>query len=357
MQPTSPDAVPSQPRRSLLAGAALLVSLLAVALTPPSALAGTQTFADPAGDATGGAPDVTDVSVTPSADGTAYSVAVNLPGAAYTSDFFLYLYIDTTGDNVAEYLVRLLGSDNRIELNRWNGSGWTPFTASILEGTSSLAPETIRFGRADVGGAQSFHLWLQAWKYVAGSQPACCFDYAGVFAYAAPTAEGGTGGGTGGGTSGTSTRTLPPLPPPPPFEAPSGSLPTGGPGQGGSGQGGSGQPAGPADKQAGAGTAKGGDSQTGAAAAVKAIVPSLRAGRRFAVDVRVQGTLQSPGRVVCRVTVSRKQVSAGAAKVVDGRAACVLRLPAGTRGKLARIAVEVRTGDKVSRTILVRRIR
>jgi hypothetical protein len=369
MNPTSFDARPAvSSLRALLAGAALLASFLAILLTPTQAFAGTQSFSDPAGDASGGAPDVTDVSVTPSADGTAYSVAVSMSGAAYTSDFFLYLYVDTTGDNVAEYLVRLLGNDNRIELNRWSGSAWTPFTASILEGTSSLTPETIKFGRADIGGAQSFHFWLQAWKYVAGSQPACCFDYAGVFAYAAPSTDGGTsgtGGGAGGGTGGgTPTRTLPPPPPPPPFEAPGGSLPTGsaqgGSGQAGSGQAGSGQGGVSSDKPSTDGTATGGDAKTATAASVKATVPaSIRAGRRFAVDVRVTGTSQSAqsGRVACSVTVSGKRLSPGSATLRDGRAACVLRLPAAARGKVARIVVDVTTGDIVKRTILVRRVR
>src|SRR5207247_163444 len=81
-------------------------------------------------------------------------------------------------------------------------------------------------GRADIGGAQSFHFWLQAWNYVQGSQPACCFDYAGVFAYA--TSGSGSGGGsTGSGSGSTGGAGTGALPPPPPFEAP-GSAPGGG---------------------------------------------------------------------------------------------------------------------------------
>jgi hypothetical protein len=326
---------------------------------PAGALASAQSYSDPAGDAPGGAPDITDVSVTPSADGSAYSFAVNLNGAAYTSDFFLYLYVDTTGDNVAEYLVRLLGNENRIEANRWNGSAWAPFTASILEGTSSLSPETIRLGVADLGGAQSFHFWLQAWKYAASSQPACCFDYAGVFAYAAIATGGGSGGSGGGsGGGGTSTRTLPPPPPPPPFETPAGAPGGATSSQGGTNQAaGTNQPAGTASKPAEQ-TKENGAQAEATTAVMKATVPALlRAGRRFAVAVRVESGSHPVGRVACRVTLSGKRASAGSATLAEGRAACVLRVPAGSRGRLARISVEVTTGGRTLRAILLRRVR
>lgn len=333
--------------RLIVAGAAVVASLVATLLAPTPSLAGTQTFSDPAGDAAAGVPDVTTISITPSADGTAYSIAVNLNGGVYASDFFLDVYIDTTGDNVAEYLVRLLGNENRIEIDRWDGSAWNPFTASILEGTSTLTPETIKLGRADIGGAQSFHFWLKAWKFAVGSQPACCFDYAGVFAY--PTSDSGSGGS---GSGGTSTRTLPPPPPPPPFEGPGGAPNAGD--DSGSGHTDPSKPSDQNDKVSKDDTTSDHTSEQ-AVVSIEATAPkNIRANRRFTVDVLLHGA--TSGRVVCTVTVAGTRVGRVSATIRDGRSSCTLRLPAGARGKLARIAVDATAGAQTAHTTLRRRV-
>jgi hypothetical protein len=306
-------------------------------------------YTDPSGDNPGNSPDITSVTVSTNDAATAYTFRIEMPNySGLTSDVFIDIYIDSDRDGRANYLIRLYGSENRIEIDAWNGSGWSPFVASFLQGTSAF-PEVIDVGRSDIGGTGSFWFWTRGWKYIANSSPACCYDNApdaGAWEYrlstgtttattTTATTTTATTTATPGGTSGSATTTSrrPPLPPRP-GAAPSGPPPPGVTRSGGN----AGVPTGPVNPANPSGSAPAPRTTPSAPKSdVKLVVESFtlspkrpRVGRvtaRLRIIRDDTGSRIPDGVVSCRAVLGKRHLQSLLQKFVRDVAMCQWRLP------------------------------
>jgi hypothetical protein len=148
-----------------------------------------QTYTDPAGDATGGAPDVTNVAV---ANDGAGKITFDITTAGLPApDTFVDMPLDadsnpSTGDDGIDYDFVLQGSTGLGLLLRWNGSDYVPHT--VASARASYANGVVHFevNKADIGNTNAFVFWVAALKVsgtsVAGFDDAP--DGTGVYSYA-----------------------------------------------------------------------------------------------------------------------------------------------------------------------------
>lgn len=130
------------------------------------------TYADPFGDATGGAPDVTATRVTNDASGNiTFSASVSGMPAP---EAYVDLWIDSdrngaTGDEGVEYNVFFDGSDNRMYAERWNGSAWVEWSPASGRAGYQNGVWTVILNRSDLGGTSALDFYFIASKF-AGQQ-------------------------------------------------------------------------------------------------------------------------------------------------------------------------------------------
>jgi hypothetical protein len=319
------------------------------------ASASAASFTDPTGDNPGNAPDITYVTVGGNDASTIYTFQIGMPNyAGLAAGIFVDVYIDSDESGKADYLIRVNGDTNQIEIDYWNGSAWTAFTASLLQGTGAF-PEVISVGRSDFGNTAGFWFWTRAWKYISGSSPACCYDGApdgGVWEYrlSTTTAPGGTTTAPGGTTTtapgGTTTARRAP-PPPRPGGAPQGERPPGVPKQGNAGLVPT-SPANPSNPSARAPSPRAAKSapKSRVKLDVEAFTVSPRrpqAGRMTAKMFVVRddtGARIPAGIVGCTATIRKAQLRPLVHRFVRGAVTCVWLLPRGSRG--ARLVGSVR---------------
>jgi hypothetical protein len=150
----------------------LIVAALAAALLIVQGAAADQTYSDPAGDATGGAPDVTNVAVANDGAGkiTFDITTTGLPAP----DTFVDMPIDSdsnpnTGDDGIDYDFILQGSTGTGVLLRWNGSDYVPHV--VPSARVSFASGVVHFevNRADIGNTSGFVFWVSALKVSSGN--------------------------------------------------------------------------------------------------------------------------------------------------------------------------------------------
>jgi hypothetical protein len=315
-------------------------------------------FTDPSGDNPGNAPDITDVTVSANDVSTIYTFRIGMPNyTGLAAGVFVDVYIDSDESGKADYLIRVNGNTNQIEIDYWNGSAWTAFTASLLQGTAAF-PEVIDVGRSDLGNTGGFWFWTRAWKYISGSSPACCYDGApdgGVWEYRLGTASGTTTGPAGttttpGGTTtapaGTTTARRAP-PPPRPGGAPEGERPPGVPKQGNAGLVPT-SPANPSNPSAPAPSPRA--AKSAPKSRVKLDVEAFtvsprrpRAGRMTAKMFVVRddtGARIPAGVVGCAATIRKTQLRPLVHRFVRGAVTCVWLVPRGSHG--ARLLGSVR---------------
>jgi hypothetical protein len=145
----------------------LIVAVLATALLVVQGAAADQTYTDPAGDATGGAPDVTNVAV---ANDGAGKITFDITTAGLPApDTFVDMPIDSdsnpnTGDDGIDYDFILQGSTGSGVLLRWNGSDYVPHV--VPSARVSFASGVVHFevNRADIGNSSGFVFWVSALK-------------------------------------------------------------------------------------------------------------------------------------------------------------------------------------------------
>ncbi len=313
------------------------VAIAAALILAAGALAGGATFADPAGDAAGGAPDITTVTVSATGNGGEFDFAVDMPSATFSSTFFLDLYLDTDRDNTADYLIRLNGAEQSIQISRNDGVSFQPFTASLLQGTSTLQPETVRLGRADIGGASGFNFWLRAWNWVANSNPACCSDDTAAWGYNLP------GGTTTTTTTGGATTTAPPSLPPP-SSAPAGPA--------------SAQPQTPGQTAANSKPTKPQPANGESASTDKTLTLHVAAprqaiaGRTYTLTIHTAATRPT---IACRLSIDGHTLHSRLSQT-GTVARCSASLPHGTRGRMLHIAITARLGNRAHTTTTTREI-
>jgi len=126
------------------------------------------TFADPGGDATGGAPDVTTVQVLNDTAGTiSFRVSVGgLPSPETLVD--IYFNVDrnvATGDSGDEYNIYLDGATSTSHAARWNGSAWVDWSPPTARVAFQPGLWTVTVNRADLNGTGSFDFYLIGSKY------------------------------------------------------------------------------------------------------------------------------------------------------------------------------------------------
>jgi hypothetical protein len=127
-------------------GAVLALLLLAV----PAAGAST-TFTDPQGDATGGAPDVTQVVVSNDFDGNV-TFALTTDRASFTADDLVFVLMNTdkdstTGINGVDYV--LVTSGSGVQLLRATGASFAPAPQMTLR--TEDGGKTVTINRTDIG--------------------------------------------------------------------------------------------------------------------------------------------------------------------------------------------------------------
>jgi hypothetical protein len=125
-------------------------------------------FSDAAGDATGGAPDVTTVDVTSDAAGTiTFRVTV---GGLPAADTYVDLWIDVdrssaTGDQGVEYNIYLQGSDFAAFGERWSGSDWVDWAPTTARTGFANGVWTLTINRSDLNNTGSFNFYYITSKW------------------------------------------------------------------------------------------------------------------------------------------------------------------------------------------------
>jgi hypothetical protein len=151
-------------RRSALVVCALVGGLLFV-----PAAAGDQAYSDPAGDATGGAPDLTAITVANDAAGTITfsAAAAGLP--APDTDINLIVDSDrnlSTGDpDGDEFWLYLDGASLESFGLRWNGSDWVAWSPPTGRASFENGTWTLSVNRSDLNGTASFDFYFIGAKY------------------------------------------------------------------------------------------------------------------------------------------------------------------------------------------------
>jgi hypothetical protein len=148
-------------RRALLLLVAA-IALLVVAVSPGGAGASTsdQSWTDPAGDALGGAPDLTAVSVSNDAAGT-ITMNVTVPMVANTAMFvFMDTNMNGNDSDPADRAVIAVGLGTGVVAPlTYDGSGNAVSIPSLRMGATATAV-TLSFVKTDVGIDLGFGFWL-----------------------------------------------------------------------------------------------------------------------------------------------------------------------------------------------------
>lgn len=143
----------------------ILGTLAAAGALAPAAVAAGGSFADPAGDATGGAPDLTAVSVDESGGTVTFTLAaagVTTLGASHRYE----VRIDSdnavaTGAHGIDQVLVLHGPNREVSHWRWNGSAFELAPVSGLSATAS-APFRLTIAAASLGDPASIAFWVRA---------------------------------------------------------------------------------------------------------------------------------------------------------------------------------------------------
>jgi hypothetical protein len=125
---------------------ALCVAGLITVVAPIAGSAASQSevaFADPAGDATGGAADILNASIADNGRGRitfAFDVA-NRP-RGFKSDDFVHIFLDTdenaaTGNEGDDYAIQADANDETVGLFKWDGTAWTFVPTTTLGATDA----------------------------------------------------------------------------------------------------------------------------------------------------------------------------------------------------------------------------
>jgi hypothetical protein len=146
-------------RRSLLV---VFAAAVASGLVLTSALAGSS-FADPAGDATGNAPDITAVQVTNDNGG---QILFQVTVANLTPESALFVPIDVdknaaTGDHGDEWVLEWSSSataaDNGWSVERWDGARWVhPDSHPTARGALTPTGVELSINASELGGTTGF---------------------------------------------------------------------------------------------------------------------------------------------------------------------------------------------------------
>ncbi len=154
-------------RRGWIVGALALLALLVV-----QGAAADQSYADPAGDATGGAPDVTTVAV---ANDGAGKITFDITVAGLPApDTFVDVPMNTdlnpsTGDEGIDHEFFFSGSQGIGLLLRWNGSELVPVVVPTFRSSYANGVVHLEVNRADIGNTSGFAFWVSSLK-VSGNQ-------------------------------------------------------------------------------------------------------------------------------------------------------------------------------------------
>ena len=154
-------------RRGWIVGALALLALLVV-----QGAAADQSFSDPAGDATGGAPDVTTVAV---ANDGAGKITFDITVAGLPApDTFVDVPMNTdlnpsTGDEGIDHEFFFSGSQGIGLLFRWNGSELVPVVVPTFRSAYANGVVHLEVNRADIGNTSGFAFWVSSLK-VSGTQ-------------------------------------------------------------------------------------------------------------------------------------------------------------------------------------------
>ena len=157
-------------RRSLLV---LFAAAVASGFMLTSAL-GDATYTDPTGDATGNAPDITDVQVT-NDNGGQITFNISVTNLTPESDLFVFLDTDknaTTGDHGSDYVLEWQASstpaNNGWWFGKWNGSDYIhPDQHPTV--AASLVPTGVQFtlNKSEIDGTTGFSFSIGAVRYTA----------------------------------------------------------------------------------------------------------------------------------------------------------------------------------------------
>jgi len=160
-------------RRSLLL---LLAMALASGFVLTSALAGSS-YTDPAGDATGNAPDITAVQVSNDNGGQIlFQVAV----ANLTPESAVFVPIDidknaATGDDGDEYALEWYSSatadGNGWTVERWDGAKWVhPDSHPTVRGSQTPTGVELSINASELGGTTGFAFYATSTRWVADAE-------------------------------------------------------------------------------------------------------------------------------------------------------------------------------------------
>lgn len=149
-------------RRGIVAVGAALAGLILVAGSSAD-----QSYSDPAGDATSGAPDIRAIRVVNDSSGTitfAVSVA-GFPG----SEAFVGLYLDSdrnsaTGDEGIDMYFELDGSDLNTYSWCWNGSAWAGCVPASAQVDFQNGVWLVSIDDSDLGGPSSLDFFYIGFK-------------------------------------------------------------------------------------------------------------------------------------------------------------------------------------------------
>lgn len=154
-------------RRMWITGAALA----AVALLIVQGAAADQSYSDPAGDPTGGAPDVTTIAVANDGAGkiTFDITLTGIPAPDTVVEVPMNTDLSPSGDDGIDYLWEMDGSNQLALLFRWNGSTYVPHVVSSLRTSFRNGVLHLEVNRADIGNTAAFMFWVSAFK-ISGNQ-------------------------------------------------------------------------------------------------------------------------------------------------------------------------------------------
>jgi hypothetical protein len=290
-------------RRMWMTGAALAT----LALLVVQGAAADQSYSDPAGDPSGGAPDVTAIAVANDGAGKiTFDISVaGLPAA----DTFIDVPMNTdlnasTGDQGIDHEFFFSGSLGIGLLLRWNGTELAPVTVPSMRSSYANGVVHLEVNRADMGNTSAFVFWVSSLKvsgnqvvgvddapdgtavyqYTLAQHPACSdkIDNDGDGKIDAPADP--------GCSSATDTDETDPPPPPPPLKL--------------------------------------------AAGKPRAVAGPAKAASAFTVAMTVARSDGKPftGAVRCKAKAGAATLRA-AGRAVAGAARCTMRLPKGAKGK------------------------
>ncbi len=212
----------------------ILATLVSAAVVAPGAVASGGSFADPAGDATSGAPDLTAVSVDQSG-GTVTFTLTPAGVAALGATHRYEVRIDSdnavsTGSAGIDQVLVLHGPNREVSHWRWSGSAFELSAVAGLSATAA-APFRIAIAAASLGDPATIAFWVRSADLTTqGRDDAPNVDayYVNLRAQGGPVQPGPVQPGPG--QPGLPTPPAPPpfgdLPQPPPF-----ATPPSGPGQ------------------------------------------------------------------------------------------------------------------------------